>query len=611
MARQKLINLHSSGTNVTPLYTGDNALVLGEIAVQHTQSAPKLHIRVSNGEGAMVAETLASFVDESAVDLKISTAIGTISQNVDDINAKIGGNFNATNTVAKAIADEADARASADSGLSESIATVSSDLSDEITAREATDTLLSNEITARTSADTALDDKIDGVSNEVDAIQLQLEGIPSGSGAVATYVAQQISELTDALDEITAATPASDYVTVTVSDKSIDRKQTVGVSVKVVGVSEATATKQGLADAFDVKGITNGLATRIGNAESDIDALQLQLVGIGSESGAVKDYVDTSVSNAIASVYKVKGSVASYDLLPASGQVVGDVYNVIAAYSTYPAGTNFVWNGTEWDALGGTIDLSPYLYISAFTAYTAATETRLGGIEGDIDALESNLTAETENRQNADAEINGKIGSGFSSSSTIADAISNERTARTSADTTLDNKITAETQARQNAVSALTSSAETNAQNITNEVSRAKSAESSLNNAITAETKARQDADTTLSGRIDDLSTASTALNNAITAETKARQDADSALTSSAETNAQNITAINEKLGNGFTTASTVTSQLAAVKTTADGAVQSVSIKNTSTNKITATENSSTHNVELDFDNMVIDCGTY
>jgi len=611
MARQKLINLHSSGINVAPLYTGDDELVLGEIAVQHAQSAPKLHIRVSNGEGAMVAGTLASFVDESAVDLKISTAVGTVSQNVDAINAKIGTGFDSSNTVAKAIADEVSARTSADSGLSDSIATVSSDLSDEITAREATDALLSNEITARTSADSALDEKIDGVSNEVDAIQLQLEGIPAGSGAVATYVAEQIAELTDALDEITAATPASDYVTVTVSNKSVDRKQTVGVSVDVVGVSEATALKQGLADAFDVKSITNSLGGRLDTAESNIGTLQDQLKGFGTNSGSVKTYVDGAISSAISSVYKVKGSVASYDLLPASGQVVGDVYNVIAAYSTYPAGTNFVWNGTEWDALGGTIDLSPYLYISAFTAYTAATETRLGGIEGDIDALESNLTAETENRQNADAEINGKIGSGFSSSSTIADAISNERTARTSADTTLDNKITAETQARQDAVSALTSSAETNAQNITNEADRAKSAESSLNNAITAETEARTNADTALSGRIDTLSGSASTLHDLITAETQARENADSALTSSAETNAQNITAINEKLGNGFTTASTVTSQLAAVKTTADGAVQSISIKNTSANKITATEDGTTHNVELDFDNMVIDCGTY
>ena len=609
MARQKLINLHSSGTTVTSLYTGDNELVLGEIAVQHAQSAPKLHIRVSNGEGAMVAETLASFVDESAVDLKISTAVGTVSQNVDAINAKIGTGFDSTHTVAKAIQDEAAARASGDTELEVDISVLTENLSAEVTAREATDALLSNEITARTSADTALDDKIDGVSNEVDAIQLQLEGIPAGSGAVATYIENQSEELTDALDEITAGT-SHDYVTVTISDKT-DRIQTVEVAVAAKEVSAATASKQGFADAYDVKQITDSLDGRLDTAESNIGTLQDQLKGFGTNSGSVKTYVDGAISSAISSVYKVKGSVASYDLLPASGQVIGDVYNVIAAYSTYPAGTNFVWNGTEWDALGGTIDLSPYLYISAFTAYTAATETRLGGIEGDIDTLESSLTAETKSRQDADTEINGKIGSGFTSSSTIADAITNERTARTSADTTLDNKITAETQARQNAVSALTSSAETNAQNITNEANRAQSAETSLNNAVTAETKARQDADTALSGRIDNLSTASTALNDAITAETQARQNADSALTSSAETNAQNITAINEKLGNGFTTASTVASQLAAVKSTADSAVQSVSVKNTSTNKITATEDGTTHNVELDFDNMVIDCGTY
>ena len=39
--------------------------------------------------------------------------------------------------------------------------------------------------------------------------------------------------------------------------------------------------------------------------------------------------------------------------LPASGQVAGDVYDIQAASSYGPAGTNVAWNGTAWDALGG------------------------------------------------------------------------------------------------------------------------------------------------------------------------------------------------------------------------------------------------------------------
>ena len=40
--------------------------------------------------------------------------------------------------------------------------------------------------------------------------------------------------------------------------------------------------------------------------------------------------------------------MATYDKLPSSGQVSGDVYNVESD------GRNYAWNGTVWDDLGGT-----------------------------------------------------------------------------------------------------------------------------------------------------------------------------------------------------------------------------------------------------------------
>lgn len=58
-----------------------------------------------------------------------------------------------------------------------------------------------------------------------------------------------------------------------------------------------------------------------------------------------------------------KGSVDTYEDLPADANI-GDMYNVVQEYTdpntkkTYPAGTNFGWTGTAWDALGGSIDVS-------------------------------------------------------------------------------------------------------------------------------------------------------------------------------------------------------------------------------------------------------------
>lgn len=74
---------------------------------------------------------------------------------------------------------------------------------------------------------------------------------------------------------------------------------------------------------------------------------------------ANKEYVDITINQKLASTYVYKGSVQTYANLPTNANI-GDVYNVIEAYQNYPAGTNFAWTGTQWDALGGSVDLSEY-----------------------------------------------------------------------------------------------------------------------------------------------------------------------------------------------------------------------------------------------------------
>jgi len=88
-------------------------------------------------------------------------------------------------------------------------------------------------------------------------------------------------------------------------------------------------------------------------------------------SGNIKTYIDNKVS----SVYAYKGSVTNYsDLSSIESKEAGDVYNVINANGSTPGGTNYAWTGTEWDALGGTINLSNYVENSTFTTHTENTE---------------------------------------------------------------------------------------------------------------------------------------------------------------------------------------------------------------------------------------------
>jgi len=78
--------------------------------------------------------------------------------------------------------------------------------------------------------------------------------------------------------------------------------------------------------------------------------------------GITDAYTKTEIDSKVASVYRYKGSVSAYSDLPATGQEVGDVYNIATADAQHgiKAGDNVAWNGSTWDTLAGEIDLSAY-----------------------------------------------------------------------------------------------------------------------------------------------------------------------------------------------------------------------------------------------------------
>lgn len=88
----------------------------------------------------------------------------------------------------------------------------------------------------------------------------------------------------------------------------------------------------------------------------------------------------------LVNIYTYKGSKDKYADLPTDA-VAGDVWNVAAAYNGHPAGTNYAWTGSEWDALAGSVDLSNYFSkdevnaaIAAESALRVAEEQRLEGL---------------------------------------------------------------------------------------------------------------------------------------------------------------------------------------------------------------------------------------
>ena len=79
---------------------------------------------------------------------------------------------------------------------------------------------------------------------------------------------------------------------------------------------------------------------------------------------AVYDYLKNYAKKGdISTVYKYKGTKTNYSELPTSGNNTGDVWNITNAdiANHIKAGDNVVWDGSKWDNLSGTVDLSNYL----------------------------------------------------------------------------------------------------------------------------------------------------------------------------------------------------------------------------------------------------------
>lgn len=119
------------------------------------------------------------------------------------------------------------------------------------------------------------------------------------------------------------------------------------------------------------------------------------LSGYGIEDAYTKSEIDSKIS----SVFVYKGNVNTVSELPTENNKVGDVYNVL------DTDDNYAWNGTQWDKLGGTIDLSAYATkndvltdMIVETNTTVSLEPEKFYSFGEVAQLNITLTAPQENK---------------------------------------------------------------------------------------------------------------------------------------------------------------------------------------------------------------------
>lgn len=142
-------------------------------------------------------------------------------------------------------------------------------------------------------------------------------------------------------------------------------------------IPNATASANGLMTSGDkskLSGIAQGAQVNViegvsvGDTAAAIEGKTVKLPAYPSKVSQLNNdrgyQTKAQMDAAIAGLGKVlnwKGTKATFADLPTTGNKAGDTWNVTAEHGNTPAGTNYTWSGTDWDPLGGTIDLSGYV----------------------------------------------------------------------------------------------------------------------------------------------------------------------------------------------------------------------------------------------------------
>lgn len=155
--------------------------------------------------------------------------------------------------------------------------------------------------------------------------------------------------------------------------KSVDTTASNGINLSTdsngkldVTVSTGTISSgnTSLVTGGTVYSTTNALAPKASPALTGTPTAPTATAGTNTTQIATTAFANTAAANAAANavsalgdVLVYKGTKAAYANLPTTDNKTGDVWNVTAAYGDVPAGTNWAWNGSTWDALGGSFTI--------------------------------------------------------------------------------------------------------------------------------------------------------------------------------------------------------------------------------------------------------------
>ena len=218
---------------------------------------------------------------------------------------------------------------------------------------------------------TDLNEKISGLSETVEILSGQSPASFTETDPTVPAWAKESTKPSYTLDEVSdgSTRKLSNYATSANVHARIN-----AVDSKFGNYATSSSTYTAI-KAVDTKLGTYATSANVHNRINAVDA-KFNSYALSSYTHSAIDAINQKLTN----IYSYKGSKTNYSDLPSNGNTIGDVWNVVNANgqigeSGYtPAGTNYAWTGTEWDALGGSIDLSNYVENETLDNYTTKAE---------------------------------------------------------------------------------------------------------------------------------------------------------------------------------------------------------------------------------------------
>lgn len=223
----------------------------------------------------------------------------------------------------------------------------------------------------------------DKAATDIIALDTRVGTAESNISTLQTSLATAEGNITSLTGRMSAAEGEIDALQTTVGDDNS------GLVKQVAQNKADIATKAAADNVYTKTEINDKVDTINSNIDKKANSADVYTKTVIDETFALyylktetysQSEINSKIEAASTKAYKVKGSVDTFEKLPSSNLVIGDVYNVLAAFTInekpYPAGTNVVWDGTAWDPLGGIVDLSPY----ALATTVSTLDTTLRGL---------------------------------------------------------------------------------------------------------------------------------------------------------------------------------------------------------------------------------------